>query len=35
MAMTNNDAKSGTIIGKAIEENVNGEGIIEILAMMM
>lgn len=35
LAMANNNATSGTIIGKAIEENADGEGIIEILAMMM
>ena len=35
MAMANNDAKSGTIIGKAIEAHEGGEGVIEVLALMM
>ena len=35
MAMANNDAKIGTVIGKAIEANEGGEGVIEVLAMMM
>ena len=35
MAMANNDAKIGTIIGKAIEAHEGGEGIIEVLALMM
>ena len=35
MAMANNDAKLGTVIGKAIEENIDGEGVIEVLALMM
>ena len=34
-AMANNDALTGTIIGKAIEENIDGEGVIEVLALMM
>ena len=35
MAMANNDASVGTIIGKAIEANEGGEGVIEVVAMMM
>mgnify|MGYP003123844628 CR=1 FL=1 len=35
MAMANNDARLGTVIGKAIEENIDGEGVIEVLALMM
>jgi len=35
MAMANNDAKMGTVIGKAIEANEGGEGVIEVLVMMM
>ena len=35
MAMANNNAKLGTVIGKAIEENIDGEGVIEVLALMM
>ena len=35
MAMANNDASVGTIIGKAIEANDGGEGVIEVVAMMM
>ena len=35
MAMANNDAKIGTVIGKAIEAHEGGEGIIEVLALMM
>ena len=34
-AMANNDALTGTIIGKAIEDHTEGEGVIEVLAMMM
>ena len=33
--MANNDALTGTIIGKAIEDLTEGEGVIEVLAMMM
>jgi hypothetical protein len=35
MAMANNDAAMGTVIGKAIEANESGEGVIEVLALMM
>ena len=35
MAMANNQAAMGTVIGKAIEANEGGEGIIEVLALMM
>ena len=35
MAMANNDAKIGTVIGKAIEAHAGGEGVIEVLALMM
>jgi len=35
MAMANNEAAMGTVIGKAIEANEGGEGIIEVLALMM
>jgi len=35
MAMANNDASIGTVIGKAIEAHDGGEGVIEVLAMMM
>ena len=35
MAMANNDAKIGTIIGKAIEDHEGGEGVIEVLCLMM
>ena len=35
MAMANNDAKIGTVIGKAIEAHEGGEGVIEVLALMM
>ena len=35
MAMANNDAKMGTVIGKAIEAHEGGEGVIEVLALMM
>ena len=35
MAMANNDAKIGTIIGKAIEDHQGGEGVIEVLCLMM
>ena len=35
MAMANNDAAMGTVIGKAIEANADGDGVIEVLAMMM
>ena len=35
MAMANNDAAMGTVIGKAIEANEDGEGVIEVLALMM
>ena len=35
MAMANNDASVGTIIGKAIQANEGGEGVIQVLAMMM
>jgi preprotein translocase subunit Sec61beta len=34
-AMANNDALTGTIIGKAIEDHPDGEGVIEVLSMMM
>ena len=35
MAMANNDAKIGTVIGKAIQSNAGGEAVIEVLALMM
>src|SRR6056300_1873061 len=35
MAMANNNAAIGTVIGKAIEANEGGEGVIEVLALMM
>ena len=35
MAMANNNASMGTVIGKAIEAHEGGEGVIEVLAMMM
>ena len=35
MAMANNDAATGTVIGKAIEANESGDGVIEVLALMM
>ena len=35
MAKANNDAKMGTVIGKAIEAHAGGEGVIEVLALMM
>jgi hypothetical protein len=35
MAMANNEATLGTVIGKAIEANADGEGVIEVLALMM
>jgi hypothetical protein len=35
MAMANNEAAMGTVIGKAIEANEDGEGVIEVLALMM
>ena len=35
MAMANNEAALGTVIGKAIEANEDGEGVIEVLALMM
>jgi len=35
MAMANNEAAMGTVIGKAIEANEGGEGVIEVLALMM
>jgi len=35
MAMANNEAAMGTVIGKAIEANESGEGVIEVLALMM
>jgi len=35
MAMANNNAALGTVIGKAIEANEGGEGVIEVLALMM
>jgi hypothetical protein len=35
MAMSNNNASVGTIIGKAIEANNGGEGVIEVIAKMM
>jgi|MDTC01.2.fsa_nt_gb hypothetical protein len=35
MAMANNEAAMGTVIGKAIEANDGGEGVIEVLALMM
>ena len=34
-AMANNDAAMGTVIGKAIEAHEGGEGVIEVLALMM
>tara|TARA_R110002111_G_C5923428_1_gene366106 strand:- start:48 stop:932 length:885 start_codon:yes stop_codon:yes gene_type:complete len=33
--MANNDAAIGTVIGKAIESNEGGDGVIEVLALMM
>jgi hypothetical protein len=33
--MANNDAAIGTVIGKAIEANEGGDGVIEVLALMM
>ena len=35
MAKANNDAKPGTIIGKAIEDNEDGDNTIEVLITMM
>jgi len=35
MAMSNNNASVGTIIGKAIEAHEGGEGVIEVIAKMM
>ena len=35
MAMANNDAAMGTVIGKAIEASEGGESVIEVLALMM
>jgi hypothetical protein len=35
MAMANNNAVLGTVIGKAIEAHEGGEGVIEVLALMM
>lgn len=35
MAMANNEAAMGTVIGKAIEANESGDGVIEVLALMM
>jgi len=35
MAMANNEAAMGTVIGKAIEAHEGGEGVIEVLALMM
>ena len=35
MAMANNNAAIGTVIGKAIEAHEGGEGVIEVLALMM
>ena len=35
MAMANNEAAMGTVIGKAIEAHEGGEGVIEVLAQMM
>ena len=35
MAMANNSPAIGTVIGKAIEANEGGDGIIEVLAQMM
>ena len=35
MAMANNQAAMGTVIGKAIEANEGGESVIEVLALMM
>jgi len=35
MAMANNEAAMGTVIGKAIEANEDGEGVSEVLALMM
>ena len=35
MAMSNNKASVGTIIGKAIEANKDGEGVIEVIAKLM
>ena len=34
-AMANNNAAMGTVIGKAIEAHEGGEGVIEVLALMM
>ena len=34
-AMVNNNAATGTVIGKAIEANEGGDGVIEVLALMM
>jgi len=35
MAMANNEAAMGTVIGKAIEAHEGDEGVIEVLALMM
>ena len=35
MAMANNSPAIGTVIGKAIEANEGGDGVIEVLALMM
>ena len=35
MAMANNEAAMGTVIGKAIEAHEGGDGVIEVLALMM
>ena len=35
MAMANNEAAMGTVIGKAIEAHEGGDGVIEVLAQMM
>jgi hypothetical protein len=34
-AMANNDAKAGTIIGKAIGSSDSGEGVVEALINLM
>ena len=35
MARAEADPKMGTVIGKAIEDHEGGEGVIEVLALMM
>ena len=34
-AMANNEASIGTVIGKALEDHEGGDGVIEVLALMM